>query len=66
MASAPGPYEPEAMLGPPQKLKLLSTVERPESARNERPAQCSSKHGSTQARFRMIFLSDGMLQHKIL
>jgi len=30
------------------------------------PAQCSLKRGRTQARFRKKFLSDGMLQHKIL
>jgi len=29
------------------------------------PAQCSSKRWCTQAHFRKIFLSDGMLQHKI-
>jgi len=30
------------------------------------PAQSSSKRGRTQARFCVVFLSDGMLQHKIL
>jgi len=29
-------------------------------------AQCSLKRGRTQARFRKKFLSDDMLQHKIL
>jgi len=42
---------------------LIPTQSQPS---HEGPAQCSLKRGRTQAHFRKKFLSDGMLQHKIL
>jgi len=38
----------------------------PAGCQSTTPAQCSLKRGRTQAGFRKTFLSDGMLQHKIL